>query len=127
LIAGLRNYFFVKYWRKRTSRLGYFTLVFGIMFNLKVTTSYLSNYFFCFNFVKNFSNKVIKKLITAPTAAKIIVRIKSSDRILGMILKKVPPAVPKTIDWFEVILFFCFCCYLANRRSNSASNYQVSS
>ncbi|WP_313110947.1 hypothetical protein [Aequorivita sediminis] len=54
-----------------------------------------------------------EKLTTAPTNARIPVRIKSSDPITGHVAKKVPPQVPAIVesdlnDIFSIIIFFIF-------------------
>ena len=63
------------------------------------------NYFLCF-FVMHLSSSDIVKLTMAPTVAKIIVFTTSSDKILGTILKNVPPAVPTKVGLLCTCIFF---------------------
>lgn len=54
---------------------------------------FTDTYFF-FDFVNHFSKSVTAKLETAPTIAKSTVLAMSSERMLGIMLNKVPDAVP---------------------------------
>ena len=55
------------------------------------------DYFLCF-LMKILSIKDIKKLTIAPSVARIIVFNTSSECKFGKTLKKVPPAVPITVE-----------------------------
>lgn len=61
------------------------------------------HYFLCFR-IKYLSKIEMVKLTIAPKVAKIIVFTKSSEFKFGIILKKVPPAVPTTAELLDCIL-----------------------
>ena len=64
--------------------------------------------------MKNLSAKDIEKLTIAPSVARIIVFKTSSECKFGKKLKKVPPAVPITVELLCAICFFSCGCQLTN-------------
>lgn len=54
--------------------------------------------------MRHLSNTEIEKLTIAPTVAKTTVLIKSSEFKFGIILKKVPPAVPTNVGLIWLLI-----------------------
>ena len=83
------------------------------------------HYFLCFR-IKNLSKIEMVKLTMAPNVANIIVLTTSSEFKLGMILKKVPPAVPANAGLLDCIGIRIICgSQLTNSRNNTASNDNI--
>ena len=71
----------------------------------------LELHYFLYFLIKNLSSIEITKLTIAPKVAKIIVFTTSSECKFGIILKKVPPAVPINAELLLCTgIVFIGCC-----------------
>src|SRR5690554_6603984 len=80
-----------------------------------------------------FKENDTEKLTTAPTKARIPVRIKSSDPMTGSVARNVPPQVPAIVesDLNDIILFvflinFNFFVIITHHRLTHCCNYSSS-